>query len=304
MLNDALESIGRQTMIPTEVLVGDDDPEASGKAVAEAFAERSGLTVRYFHNKPHLGQAGNVGFLIEKARAGKVCLLHDDDWLMPEALADMSQCFEAYPSVVAVYGQQLISTAEGEIDSKASDALNRSYHRKETDAGLQSDAILAAVIQQFPNDGWLVHTDSAKRINYAKLGTEYRDAVDFVFGVELAKLRSGSFYFLNKPTTVYRLSDSSIARGGVNNAAYSAYCYVAAQKDVDTSHPDVMDWLRQRSAGAIVQALEMGKRKDAWDLYWSKPHRGRILSAGGLKRLLILFSPSMLKHRSICVSKS
>ena len=50
---------------------------------------------------------------------------------------------------------------------------NRAYRRSAAYAGLQPDAILAAIWQQFPNDGYLVRTAVAREVLYR---SDYRAA--------------------------------------------------------------------------------------------------------------------------------
>lgn len=290
MLRVALESLLNQRVKPTEILIGDDTPDsAPAKALVDELQATTDITLRYFHNSPALKQAGNVHRLIQEASSELLCLLHDDDWMLPNAFEDLLECFEKEPSIVAAYGCQQMASHEGEIDQAASERLNKFYNRTPEAEGIQEEPMVAAIVQQFPNNGWLVKTQAAKQAAYGSGLERFGNAIDFGFGVKLAQTKVGRFYFINKLTTVYRLSEESIARGNDSDSGYYSFRAVYEDSSIDKSHPQIKEWMRQRVKIAIIQALANGTRKQAKEWFWSKHHRGSILTLGGIKRFLKLY---------------
>src|ERR1700687_4466922 len=59
LLQLAVKSCLDQTVLPSEILIGDDSPDDSTRLIVEALAASSPVPIRYFHNSPALGQAAN-----------------------------------------------------------------------------------------------------------------------------------------------------------------------------------------------------------------------------------------------------
>jgi hypothetical protein len=218
-------------------------------------------------------------------------LLHDDDRLLDGALEALLDCFEECPSTVAAYGKQELTDADGKVKKEASHGLNESYYRTAKYEGPSVSSIRAAVLQQFPNDGYMVRADAAKQVGYDHPDTG--DACDFAFGVELARQSNGAFYYTDTFTSQYRLSEQSVIRGtGVSDGAYWAVKTVLGRiPDAVRRDPEVRRWTRERIPVAIMRAAQNGHAQDGLTWYFSRYHRHRIPTLGGLRRLgLLLYS--------------
>jgi glycosyltransferase involved in cell wall biosynthesis len=117
---EAIQSCLNQTLLPYEILVGDDSPDTRTKEVIEHLALTAAVPIRYTHNTPSLGQASNVNALFSKAAGGSVMLLHDDDLLLPESLATLTGILGGDPSVSIAYGRQYIIDEQSKIDPESS----------------------------------------------------------------------------------------------------------------------------------------------------------------------------------------
>jgi len=130
----------------------------------------------------------------------------------------MAHPFEEHPTVVGSFGRQLFISDEGEELHGESEAVNPGYYRDAAHAGLQADAILSGIWQQFPNDGYMVKTAIAREVPHRP---ECHAAADFDFGIRLGE--RGMFYFVDEYTTKYRNSDDSVGRGAGAKSDDSGY---------------------------------------------------------------------------------
>jgi len=287
-VEEAIQSCLKQHLLPYEILVGDDSQDDQTAEVVANYSDHDDVRVRYFHNRPGLGQAKNVSDLFQRARGDKIVLLHDDDLLLPNALSDLTDCFREHPSIVAAYGKQQVIAHNGTVQSDKTKKLNKGYHRTEAHKRIQPSALRSAITQQFPNDGYMVDAVAAKEVGY---DTEMEDACDFVFGISLAK-RNGDFFFRNRYTAKYRRSKNSIGRGDDHgNAAYFAFKRVLDEPVSVRRDREVGDWLERKAPVAVMVAAQKGYVQDGLKWYFGPYHRHRILSFGGVRRLLALLHP-------------
>ena len=137
-------------------------------------------------------------------------LLHDDDLLLPDAIQTLADCWNDHPNLTAAFGKQYIMSASGEVSQSETEYANKLFFRTPDRAGLQRSALESALRQQFPNDGFMIRADIAKRIRLRDR-SEVGDPADFDFGIRVA-LESEGFYFVDKYTCKYRYTPGSISR--------------------------------------------------------------------------------------------
>jgi len=98
----ALESVFAQTDAPPfDVLVVDNDPAASARAVADQFAQQavSGIRLTYLH-EPHPGVANARNAAIGAVRTPLVAFLDDDQTATETWLAALLACHKRFPAAV------------------------------------------------------------------------------------------------------------------------------------------------------------------------------------------------------------
>ncbi|WP_420996975.1 glycosyltransferase family 2 protein [Cupriavidus sp. 30B13] len=298
LLRHAVGSCLKQTMLPAEILIGDDSPDDETRLVVEELATCSTVPLRYFHNKPGYGQARNVDRLIHEASGELISVLHDDDEFEPTAFRLLAAPFDD-PEVVASYGKQFLMSEDGVRDIAGSEELNRVYSRTDPYAGAQRDTMEAAIVQQFPNDCYLVSSHAAKHVGYARAGELGGDACDYMFGLLLAQsVRGKKFYFVNRYTSAYRTTFRSVTnRGTLSDMSYYSFKRTIELEDSVLAIASVVDHLSKKSSGAISQALNLGHRGEAVRWFFSKWHRRRIATISGLKLVAKFVIVVMLPDR-------
>ena len=183
MLSEALESIMVQTHPPSEVVVSvsDDDTGNATAAVVASFASRSNFPVRLIHSEHRNSQADNHNNALKAALGDLIVLLHDDDLLYPWALKALVEPFFEVEDLVASYGLQMLITDSGE--ELESEPCNRTFYRVKQEAGLKTNSLRSALLQQFPNDGFMVRASVAKALLY---DPKHGGACDTEFAVRCA----------------------------------------------------------------------------------------------------------------------
>lgn len=266
-----------QTYPAIEVVVGDDSPDdASQAAIADLIAAGRVRDIR--HIPPH-GQAHNVNRLFDLATGEFLVLLHDDDLLLPDAVMSLVKCLED-PTLTAAFGKQYVMNESGEIDEIASVHLNTFYRRTAAEAGRQPSAMRSGLTAQFPNDGYIVRADAARRVGYRD-DPFVGDACDLDFGIRLAS-DGGGFFFLDQYTAKYRITGASVTRKAENNSVVSAYNLIA-----EVPLPPELELIRRdqlvRYCPMVVTGLlARGDKKSAWQAYTSAdyPWRRRLSPRG------------------------
>src|SRR5687768_8915486 len=93
-LKKTLESIRQQTVGDYEVIVSDNDPEASGKNVVESFNDSR---FRYYTNEKNLGMKKSFNRSLEKSKGEFIVMIADDDPVYPDMLETLIQLKNNHP---------------------------------------------------------------------------------------------------------------------------------------------------------------------------------------------------------------
>jgi glycosyltransferase involved in cell wall biosynthesis len=297
-VEEAIQSCLAQDLLPYEILIGDDSPDDRTAEVVAEYADRKDVKVRYFQNQPGLGQAKNVDRLFREADGDYLVLLHDDDRLIEGALGTLASCFEDRPEVVAAFGKQQVIMPGGSVKKGTTSSINEGYYRTAEYAGRQSSTLRSAIVQQFPNDGYMVRADAAKQVGYDH--PEAGDACDFAFGVGLARQTNGDFYYVDTYTSQYRRSEESVARGEEEgDMAYRALKLVLEDLPDDVlQDPLVQKWVRSKAPVAVMAAAQHGHPRDGLKWFFSRHHRPRIMTLGGIRRLAHLIYSLLVRRKS------
>lgn len=99
-LKKTLESILLQTVGDYEVIVSDNDPEGSGRAVVEGFNDSR---FRYYTNEVNLGMKKSFNRSLEKSQGKFIVMIADDDPVYPDMLETLISLKDKYPG----YGMYL-----------------------------------------------------------------------------------------------------------------------------------------------------------------------------------------------------
>jgi GT2 family glycosyltransferase len=291
-LAEAVASALELQVRPLEILIGDDSPAGDERTATWVEQLRcrlpEGVTLHIRRHCPSLGQVRNVDALLRASRGRWVSLLHDDDRLVPAGMDQLLAELEAQPEAQAGFGLQRLLRADGQLDPEGAERLNTAYGRVAGAAGLISDPLVAAIGQQFPNDGWIARGELVRQLGYRQAAA---DAGDFDFGLRLAQA-SQAFWYLHAPCCDYRLSPQAVSTARGAQFPLQAYrileqlpCRGAA---ASARHRQLARMLQPAAAAAV----HSGQRRTALRLLLSLPWwRNLRRWPRGLAYLLLLAWP-------------
>lgn len=89
-----IKSLLQQTFTDFEIVISDNDPEASAKAVAASFNDKR---VVYYHNSQNLGMVKSFNSSLAKSSGTYVVMITDDDPVYPDMLQTLHDLSIKYP---------------------------------------------------------------------------------------------------------------------------------------------------------------------------------------------------------------
>lgn len=206
--------------------------------------------------------------LIERSRGRFVSLLHDDDRLLPQALATLLRPLLAHPEAGASFGKSLAITHEGARITHGPD-VNEWYYRTADVEGVVN-ARRAALLTMFPNNSWLARRDLVLSARYDH--DHYGTSVDHAFALALSE-RTPQFYFVDQYVNEVRAT-----RGSVGDTSTGAYYHAATLFRIlardDRPDRDLSLHLDKIFPVAIGAALRVGDFETA--ARWSRSERHRF----------------------------
>lgn len=104
-LEEAINSIVRQSISINEILIVDDGSSDNSLEVANRFKKRY-HNIKIFQNSKNFGYAKNWNKCLEKASNRFVLLLHHDDLLKPDAIKVLLDFFKTHPEIALAGGQE------------------------------------------------------------------------------------------------------------------------------------------------------------------------------------------------------
>ena len=305
LLASAVASCVRQTHRPLEIVISDDSPDERSAEVANGLPRAADCTIVYRHNRPSLGQNDNVNALFDLARGERLVLLHDDDLLLPDAVARLRACWDTYPELIVAYGRFLIVGANGQPLPRETESTQRRYSQTSDKSGLQRSALESALYQRMWSDGYMIRSDVARRVRYRNDATVgvFGDT-DFAIRVALERDRDAAM-FVDADVSLYRysldaVSNSEDAKRHTHPRAGIALYRFVKSLDVAPAIEPAKQFALEQQADKAVKGLAMtGQRRAALRIFFSRsyPLQKRVTAKGAYHLALIAF-PGIDRARS------
>lgn len=277
-LAEAVASALALRIRPLELRIGDDSPSGDERTATwvSQIQERlpAAVALLYQRHQPPLGQVSNVDGLLRSSHGRWVCLLHDDDRLVPEGVERLLQELEQQADVQAGFGLQRLLRPDGQLDPAGAERLNNAYGRVATAAGRLEAPLPAAIRQQFPNDGWIARGELVRQLGYRQAAA---DAGDFDFGLRLAQA-SRAFWYLHEACCDYRLSPEAVSTGRAAQFPLQAFRILEALRCQGEAARAREQQLQRMLQPAVAAAVYGGRRSEALRLllswrWWQRPRR-------------------------------
>ena len=137
----------------------------------------------------------------------------------------------------------------------------------------------------FPNNCFFVKRECAQAIDYYASGIA-GNACDYHFGLRMGQ-QGHPYWLCDEFTADYRMTKHSVLRSASDNSGYFSFKLATDMIGEVTPSPKVDESLKRTVKVAIMQGVSIDPVQ-AWKWYFSKWHRGSILSLGGLHRFACL----------------
>jgi len=113
MLRMALQSVAVQTAVAKidRIVVSENGDDRNSRLVCQEFPQ---LPIGYVFREPALKPLEHAQVLMKELQGDITCILHDDDWWMPDHLEDALASLEAEPEAAA-YGANFIFYQEPDL---------------------------------------------------------------------------------------------------------------------------------------------------------------------------------------------
>ncbi len=121
-----LESIGRQTRPPDELVVGDDQSSDNTAALVAEFAQRHPhIAVRFERNATRLGSSANFEAAIRRSRRALVVFADQDDVWFPQRIACLQDALDANPGAGYAFSNGKLMDGDGQpMDGTLFDSID------------------------------------------------------------------------------------------------------------------------------------------------------------------------------------
>ena len=286
LLKVAVNSCLTQTFRDFEIVISDDSPDIRTQDVVRNLS--ASQPIAYWRNTPGLGQAKNVNRLFNLASGEFLVLLHDDNFLTPNALADLMVPLQENNSVVASFGKQYLVTHDGTILDRESRALNERYSKTDDRANKIQRPEWSVLAAQFPPDGYMVRTTAAQETLYRD-SPDVGEACDADFGFRLTKL--GKFFLVAKYVSAYRMTRESISSKGLRTALSHLYFLVQDLPVPEDLKPLQNKRLRELAPIAVSGCLLRAARRKALGILTSRNYPWNQQFVKGVIQLGLVFAP-------------
>jgi glycosyltransferase involved in cell wall biosynthesis len=168
-LEDALDSVSRQTFRDFEVIIGDNSGDPSyGGAVDALVARYADLDVTVKHHARNVGMVGNCNALVDAASGEYWLYLPDDDRLRPDCLRALVAALEATPNAGVAFSDHGVMDAEGRVDEAASARNSHVYGRDRLAPGFHptDDLFRLALLQVFELQSMLFRREVIRELRF------------------------------------------------------------------------------------------------------------------------------------------
>jgi glycosyltransferase involved in cell wall biosynthesis len=298
-LERALRSVIAQDYDAVEIVVSDDSPDALSEPVVERARGLTAFPIRYGRNDPKLGQNANVNRLFHEAGGAYLILLHDDDLLSPGAITQLMQPVLADPHVRVVFGKQDVIDADGTPLPEVTSRRLRTF-RLDRPSVAAENPLEAGLLQQFPNDSYLIESRLAREIGY-RSNAEIGVCGDIDFGIRVGQaLVPGEMVCIDAFVASYRISADAISTSTANHRrdkpVATAQLYRALTAlDLPASSEYARQYLLLGYIDHMVKGFALQReRSTALRLFLSSTYGWRKrLSAKGAYHLALIVSPAI-----------
>lgn len=204
-LEEQLESLGRQSLAPAEVVVCDDQSTDGTLKILNTFKKTAPFPVRVYLNEERLGVVRNFSKAIELCKEGYVATCDQDDIWLPDRLAITGRAMRKAESE---YGQDtpLLVHSDLKLADAGGNIIAPSFIKKARISFVEEEPLKNLLVQNFV-------TGSTVLVNRALLDAVTPIPVSAVMHdrwLALGAAALGRIISLAEPTVIYRQHECNL----------------------------------------------------------------------------------------------
>jgi glycosyltransferase involved in cell wall biosynthesis len=286
-IEEALDSVAAQTLLPAEIVVVDDGSADGTADIVEEWAARTGMPVKLIR-QANLGVpvARNRG--MAEAGGDWIALLDADDLWLPSHLAVLMQARDTHPEAVAVFGDTVhFSQASPDTGPFSRDkAIAAAEVSSVAGFFLLSASLFEAILPGlfFAPTSTLFSRQAALAIGGFDPGVKYIEDRDFF----LRLARQETFVFADTVISRNRIHDNNIThpKNAVRNAFYILKLLRWLRRDAAKLALDEREMaLTRAESGETIRHLLLAASSSGLAAYLAAV--GRLLLAGEVSASLL-----------------
>lgn len=278
----AIDCALAQTWPYIEIIIGDDSPDDGLRVVMARLGDGR---LRYRHNQPALGVAGNHWLGFSEAQGEYVAVLNHDDWLAPDFVATLVEALERNPVAVLAFCDHWIIDHTGRRLPNETERNSRVWGRTALAPGLHRPMADLLAAQTIPMAMGCVFRRAALP---ATLPAGAGPAYDLWLTYLLARTAGGAWYVPER-LSAWRSHPSNLtSAAGLPWLRGSADCWQAIAADAQFSGVRAIALSKAAASlrACATRAWRDGQRRDCFGFAWRSLRAG--FSVKGLAALLLL----------------
>ena len=260
----AIESALRQTYPDFEVIVSDDSPDQSLRALVDEFQDPR---VRYRHNSPALGVARNHWSCFREASGEYIAVLNHDDLLLPTFLERLIAPLNSDPNLALAFCDHWVIDADGRALPEWSDTASAQWGRSQLSEGIHRPFSGLLVSQTIP---MAMGTVFRRRLLPEALPEDAGPAYDLWLTYLLCREQYGAYYVRERLSSWRAHEGNLTSQGGLDWCRSTAECWQAVARDPSLS--SIHSSARRKGATAFytcaLVSWRSGRRRDCAYYGW------------------------------------
>ncbi len=263
-LATAIESALGQTWQNIEVIVSDDSPDSSLRAVVEQFSDPR---LRYRHNSPGLGVARNHLRCFREARGEYIAVLNHDDFFAPTFIERLVQPLIEHPDLSLAFCDHWVVDANGHRLTAQTEQTTEYWGRLTLTEGIHRPFFDLLAAQTIPMAmGAVFRPSLLPPLLPDKAGPAY----DLWLTYLLCQESYGAYYVRDRLSSWRSHMGSLTSQGGLDWSYGSAECWRTVANDARLT--SIRKVARQKAAIAFcscaVSSWLAGQRRRCFSFGW------------------------------------
>lgn len=247
-LQEALRSVLAQSHSDFEVVVSDDGSTDGSREFLENLSQRD-RRVTLLTGNPEPGVFQNIAYLRGHVSSETWCVLGDDDRLLPEHLARLTDALIHDPVAVVAFGHHRVINGSGIIQTARSSRLLTDFGYRGLQPGRLPNPVDAALRRSLWLGSCLYRTEPLAREDF---DLSVGQAADWDFAIRCASI--GALQYVDRPLWEYRDHGASASRRARIDARLSAIRVLQKHEFPDTPNEQTRRRLLRQFAVSLAFA--------------------------------------------------